>query len=68
MSDSVNVTKLPTCDVCKYDDGIDHVDAWYDARLLSGQWANVCEAHFRSHTNRRLGTGFGQRLIVKEGN
>lgn len=66
MSASVIVSKLPTCDICKYEDGNDPVDAWYDMRTKTGQWANVCEAHFRSHTNRRLGTGFGQRFFIKE--
>lgn len=68
MSDSVIVAKLPTCDICKYEDNVPDVEAMYDMRTRTGQWANVCEAHFRSHTNRRLGTGFGQRYFIKGGN
>ena len=59
------VTVLPSCDFgCGK-------DAHYDAatRLDSigrGSWANMCETHFRSETNRRLGLGVGQRLVVRE--
>lgn len=66
MSDSVRVTKLPSCDIHKYELGQDGVPASYDARTIRGQWANVCEEHFKSHTSQQLGTGYGQRLIVAE--
>lgn len=64
MSDRVYIPEPKTCDVCTYELGKPDVQAHYDARTYSGQWANVCEAHFASHTPGVLGTGLGQRLIV----
>lgn len=64
MSDTVYIPQPKTCDVCTYELGKPNVQAHYDARTYSGQWANVCEAHFASHTPGLLGTGLGQRLIV----
>jgi hypothetical protein len=66
MSDKVYIPEPRTCDVCRYELGKPDVPAHYDARTNDGRWANVCEAHFRSHTPGRLGTGYGQRLIVGE--
>lgn len=68
MSDSVNVTQLKYCDICHY---IEHKEqpavAFYDTKTHLGQWANVCEEHFKSYTNQQLGTGLGQRLVYPEG-
>jgi hypothetical protein len=38
--------------------------AVYDTRTKIGPWAFVCEAHWKEHGVGRLGTGFGQRLVV----
>jgi len=40
------------------------VKADYDAKTNDGPWAYVCEAHFRTETEGRLGTGVGQKLTV----
>ena len=65
MSDAVKVAVVPGCDFCD-------AKAAYDARLMgvsggpSGSWANVCEYHFDRYTTQRLGTGYGQRLVLAE--
>jgi hypothetical protein len=64
MSDTVYIPEPKTCDVCEYELGKPDVQAHYDARTHDGRWANVCEAHFLSHTPGRLGTGQAQRLVV----
>jgi hypothetical protein len=58
------VARIPDCDVCKFDLKKSGVPAAYDAKLKMGPWGYVCEEHFQSHTNRELGLGKGQRLIV----
>ncbi len=63
MSDKVNVSQLPKCDFCQ-----DGSDAKYDARTVFGAWANMCEKHFFDYGSGRLGTGYGQELILKEHN
>lgn len=62
-SDSVTVAKKPNCDICKYVEGKDGVEADYDGATTQGPWANMCERHFQSH-GVGLGTGRGQRLVV----
>lgn len=56
------VSKLPDCDICKYDDGVTTTAA-YDGKTKQGPWAFMCEAHFNSH-GVGLGTGTGQLLKV----
>jgi hypothetical protein len=59
------VDALPWCDLCKYGIGCRKVEtiALYDARTSNGQWGFLCQTHYESE-NCRLGTGFGQRLVV----
>jgi len=45
-----------SCDYCKE-------KAHYDAQTISGLWAFMCDQHFAEHTHKRLGWGFGQRLV-----
>ena len=59
MSSEVLVYKLPACDVCGD-------PAVYDAKTKSGPWANLCEKDFKVHGLGKLGTGYGQRLVLKE--
>jgi len=66
MSDVAYVYELGECDVCKMAAGDTTRTAVYDARLLNGQWARVCQEHFDTMTNHKLGTGEGQRLVVGE--
>jgi hypothetical protein len=56
------VARIPDCDIHKPE----KVPAVYDARTYTGQWAFVCQEHFESHTEGALGTGYGQRLILKD--
>jgi len=61
MSEQVTVAQLPPCDICR---GAT-VPAVYDGRTVHGPWAYMCEAHWAEHGVGRLGTGYGQRLVVK---
>lgn len=65
MSDIAYIPSPKLCDVCKYESKTE-VEAEYDARMLNGQWANLCGIHFDSRTGGKLGTGIGQRLVVGE--
>ncbi len=64
MSRSVEVAKLPRCDFCG-DQPVRRL-AKYDGRTLGGQWGYMCQEHFEDY-GIGLGTGKGQRLILKEG-
>jgi hypothetical protein len=65
MSEQVEVKKLPPCDVCRME-GIEK-DAQYDARTLQGPWAFLCQECFDVIGPGRLGTGYGQKLVVRNG-
>lgn len=58
MSDTVEVSKLPQCNFC-------NLPARYDSALIAGAWAYVCTEHWVTYTNKKLGTGYGQRLVLK---
>lgn len=64
-STAVNVSVLPTCDICVYVEGNREKPerALYDGATAGGPWANMCAKHFRDH-GQGLGLGRGQRLIV----
>lgn len=61
MSDTAKVAVIPTCDVCKT------FPAVYDGKTVHGPWAYMCQACWDEIGIGRLGTGFGQRLVVREG-
>lgn len=70
MSDEVTVDTIPDCDFCKHEvsrigEGTVNKAA-YDAASAMGPWAYMCENHFAKY-GVGLGTGRGQRLILKEG-
>jgi hypothetical protein len=65
MATEVIVAKLPDCDFCKQG-GHTHPAA-VDGATVLGPWANMCEEHFVQY-GVGLGTGRGQRLILREGN
>ena len=44
------------CDYCR-------AKATYDAQTVSGLWAFMYDTHFAQHTHKRIGWGFGQRLV-----
>lgn len=60
MGKTAIVAALPDCQLHH----VKPVKAAYDARTLDGPWAYLCEEHFQTHTNGRLGTGVGQKLQV----
>ena len=65
MSESVKVSKLPDCDICKYvHKKAEPVQAAYDGKTVQGPWANMCEEDFPVF-GVGLGTGRGQRLVVE---
>jgi hypothetical protein len=64
VSTDVEVTQLPTCDLCRGNG----TPAWADARLPAiGSWAYLCFVHFKMH-GCQLGLGKGQRLIISVAN
>lgn len=54
----VIVSSYPKCDICCQ-------PAHYDAATSGGAWGYFCEVHFNMYC-LGLGTGIGQRLIVRE--
>jgi hypothetical protein len=63
---TTHVHHLPDCDIHKYALNQPGIPAKYDKRTNTGQWGYVCEDHFKSDTDQRLGTGYGQELIIGE--
>jgi hypothetical protein len=64
MSEQVEMAEIPKCDLCK-----DGTLAEYDARLpgVGGSWGYVCGAHWAIEGPGQLGTGHGQRLVLRGG-
>ena len=54
----VEVSIIPKCDFCPN-------LAVYDGKTFLGPWGYMCEPHFQAY-GVGLGTGRGQRLILKE--
>jgi len=63
MATQVTVSELPPCDFCR-EQGITS-PAHYDGKTALGPWAYMCNAHYTVY-GIGLGTGKGQRLIVKD--
>lgn len=63
---TTHVPALPDCDLHKYALNTPGIPAKYDKRTRTGQWGYVCEECYVSDTDQRLGTGYGQELIVGE--
>lgn len=60
MSKSVTVDTLPVCDF-----DASHGPAYADFKTSFGPWGYGCKGCFRKYGGR-LGTGYGQELVVKE--
>jgi hypothetical protein len=62
MSEQVEMNSIPQCDLCN-----DGTPAKYDAQLppLGGGWGNVCQDHWMRYGPGKLGTGHGQRLVLR---
>lgn len=58
------VASLPMCDIHKYEKNDPGVVAAYDARTPRGPWAYMCEDCFPTYSMGKLGTGYGQRLVL----
>lgn len=76
MSTEVRISKPKDCDLCREESkhlamsGVVDPEfrierATVDGRMVSGQWANMCDDHWELYGVGRLGTGYGQRLIVE---
>jgi hypothetical protein len=59
------VATIPSCDVCKVDEGKPDVPAAYDGKTRFGPWAYMCVKHMETH-GVGLGTGRGQELKLRE--
>lgn len=60
MSEVTYVNALPPCNFCG-------IPAQYDAALVAGAWAYLCTEHWFAYGVQKLGTGYGQKLLVKKG-
>ncbi len=56
------VLTIPKCDFCGVN-GESKRPATVDGTTTTGQWAYMCEVHFRIH-GVGLGEGLGQRLVL----
>jgi hypothetical protein len=69
MSEQVEMTEIPVCNFCE-DDATDLIPepAYVDAKTQYGGWAYMCRQHWSQHggTGGMLGTGNGQRLVLRE--
>jgi hypothetical protein len=59
MSETATVATLPNCDFCGE-------QAQYDGATFLGPWAYMCEADWKVNSTGKLGTGYGQRLVLTE--
>lgn len=57
--------RIPECDIHKYDKGKYDVPAEYDAKSKQGPWAYMCQECFDEVGPGQLGTGYGQKLVLK---
>lgn len=60
MSDltTARVCRIPDCDICK------RRPAKYDGKTVQGPWAYMCAPCWVSWGPGRLGTGYGQELVL----
>jgi hypothetical protein len=65
VSTEVEVSEIPPCDICKRRG--ETVPAIVDGATIMGPWANMCELDFVKY-GVGLGTGRGQRLILRGSN
>jgi hypothetical protein len=66
MGSEVVMAEIPMCDFCVgEDDVIIPLPAVVDARTRMGGWAYMCNAHWVAHADGMLGTGHGQRLVLR---
>lgn len=63
MSERIEITEPKFCDFCEK--AGKKVKANYDARTVFGSWANMCARCWREFGIGKLGTGYGQRLVLR---
>ena len=64
MSTQVMMKELPQCDICTAQGRSSAAE--YDAKTARGPWAYMCALCWTMFgASRRLGTGIGQRLVLK---
>lgn len=60
MSESVEVSNRPLCNFC--DDY-----AQYESMMIAGgMYAYLCTEHWMAYGVKKLGTGYGQKLVVRK--
>lgn len=66
MSTEAKIHDHRPCDFCKFmpPPGEHKRNAKFDGKTTEGPWANMCDYHFEKY-GIGLGTGRGQRLIIK---
>jgi hypothetical protein len=64
MATEVQVAEIPNCDLCPKGK---ELPAEYDGRTAMGPWAFMCGGCWSRYGVGQLGTGYGQRLILREG-
>lgn len=64
MSAQVTVTEIPDCDFCRA--MFQQTPAAVDGRTIYGAWAYMCDRHWRQMGVGKLGTGYGQKLVLAE--
>lgn len=63
MATEVEVSVIPDCDFCPKDKPL---PAEVDGKTVMGPWANMCGGHWSVFGVGLLGTGYGQRLILRK--
>lgn len=63
MPKTAIVEKLPDCDMCKAEGRKEPAE--YDSKTVHGPWASLCEPHWQKYGVKPLGTGRGQKLVLR---
>lgn len=66
MATQVVILKPKPCDICAAEQRLPVPNAAVDGRTINGPWANMCDVCWLIHGVGKFGTGYGQRLILKE--
>lgn len=62
MAETVVVARIPKCDLCTTEDAV------YDSKMKgTTAWAFLCQTCWDRVGVGRLGTGYGQRVVLKGG-
>lgn len=64
-SNTVEVCRIPVCDVCKNASKMHFAPAHVDGKMQNGSWAYMCKECFKVH-GVGVGLGYGQIMRLKE--